>query len=160
MDLDHRRAQFGRRLDLRPRRPDEQGNANARVLEIMHHRRELCTLPDGIESAFGGTLRASFRHKTDGVRPGLECDADHLRGRRHLEIERLVDLRFEADDVIIADMTAILAQMRGDAVAAGGDCKFSRSHRIGMASTAGIADGSDMVDVDAEAEAVHALPYA
>ncbi len=70
-----------------------------------------------VEPAFGGALGALFRHQTDRVRLGLERDGDHLVGRRHFEIERLVDFRLQPRDVVVADVAAVFAQMRGDAVA-------------------------------------------
>ena len=85
------------------------------------------------------------------MRPGLERDRDHFVGRRHLEIERLGDLGLQPLNVVVADMAAVLAQMRGDAIGAGRDRELCRAHRIGMAAAARIADGRDMVDVHAEA---------
>ena len=153
MNFDHRRAQLDRRLDLRRRRADEQRDPDAGMLERMHHRLELRALLDGIEPALGGALGALLRHQADRVRHGLERDRDHLVGRRHFEIERLVDLRLQPRDVVVADMAAVLAQMRGDAVAAGRDRELGRAHRIGMAPAARVADGGDVVDIDAEAQA-------
>ena len=68
------------------------------------------------------------------------------------KIERLCDLRLEPRHVLVADMPAILAQMRGDAVGAGRDGDLRRAHRIRMPSATRIADGRDVVDVDAEPE--------
>ena len=50
-------------------------------------------------------------------------------------------------------MAAVLAQMRGDAVGAGRDRELGRAHRIGMAPAARVADGGDVIDIDAEAQA-------
>ena len=82
----------------------------------------------------------------------------HLVGRRHFEIERLVDLGFQPRDVVVADVAAVLAQMRGDAVGAGGDRELGRAHRIGMAPAARVADGGDVVDIDAEAQGAECSP--
>ncbi len=82
----------------------------------------------------------------------LKRDRGHLLGRRHFEIERLVDFGFQPRDVVVADMAAVLAQMRGDAVGARRDREFGRAHRIGMAPAARIADGGDVIDIDAEAQ--------
>ncbi len=109
-------------------------------------------LPHDIEPAFGGALRAPLGHEADGMRLRLERDRDHLVGRRHLEVERLGDLGLEARDVVVADVAAILAQMRRDAVGAGLDRDLRGTHRIGIAPAARIADGRDVVDVDAEAK--------
>ena len=42
--------------------------------------------------------------------------------------------------------------MRGDAVGAGRDRELGRAHRIGMPPAARVADGRDVIDVDAEAQ--------
>ena len=84
-------------------------------------RRKRFALAGGVEPAFGGALGAPLRHEAGGVRPRLARDPDHLRRRRHFEIERLGDPLLEAGDVVVDDVAAILAQMRGDAVGAGRD---------------------------------------
>ena len=61
-------------------------------------------------------------------------------------------LGLEARDVVVADVAAVLAQMRGDAVGARRDRQLGGAHRIGMPAAAGVADGGDVVDVDAEAQ--------
>ena len=122
------------------------------MFERVHHRRQLLVLAGGVEPAFGGALGALFRHQADRVRRGLERDGEHFLGRRHFEIERLVDLGLQPRDVVVADMAAVLAQMRGDAVGAGRDRELGRAHRIGMAPAARVADGGDVVDIDAEAK--------
>ena len=86
------------------------------------------------------------------MRAHLAGDADHLRRRRHFEIERLGDALLEADDVIVDDVTAILPQMRGDAVGAGRNGDLGGLDRIGMPPAARISHGGDVIDVDAEAD--------
>ena len=82
----------------------------------------------------------------------LAGDADHFRCRCHFQIERLCDALFQANDVVIGDVPAILAQMRGDAVGAGRDRDFGRLDRIGMMAAARITHGGDVIDIDAEAD--------
>ena len=65
---------------------------------------------------------------------------------------RLFGGNSEARDIVVADMSAILAQMRGDAVGAGFDRNLRRMHGIRVSAAAGVADGGDVVDVDAEAQ--------
>ena len=79
-------------------------------------------------------------------------DREHLVGGRHLEIERPGQLALEAGDVVVGDVAAILAQVRGDAVGAGLDGQVGGAQRVGMAPAARVADGGDVVDVDAEAQ--------
>ena len=107
---------------------------------------------DHVEPAFGGALGAALRHQAGGVRPGPQRDRDHLRGRRHLQVERLGDLGLEAGNVVVADVAAVFAQMRGDAVGARRDRQLGGAHRIGMPAAARVADGGDVVDVDAESQ--------
>ena len=80
-------------------------------------------------------------------------DLQHLRGRRHFQIERQSDGLHQRADVLVADMAAILAQMRGDAVHAGFDRQYGGAHRIGVQPAAGVTDGGDVIDVEAETEA-------
>ena len=110
-----------RRLDLARLGGDEQRNADAGVLQPGDHRRERIVLAGDVEAALGGALLAPLRHQAGRVRRGLDRDRHHLVGRRHFEIERLGDLGLEARDVVVADVPAVLAQMRGDAVGAGRD---------------------------------------
>ena len=95
---------------------DKQRNADAGMFELGTDRRQLIVLAGGVEPAFGGALGALFRHQADRVRRGLERDLEHFLGRRHFEIERLVDLGLQPRHVVVADVAAVLAQMRGDAV--------------------------------------------
>jgi hypothetical protein len=74
----------------------------------------------------------------------------NLLGRRHLEVERPVDLARDAGDVLVGDVAAVLAQMRGDAVGPGRDGRLGGAHRVRMRPAAGIPDGRHMIDVDAE----------
>src|SRR5262249_6581969 len=105
-----------------------------------------------IEAAFGRALFAALGNETGRVRAGVDGDAHHLLGCRHFEIERLCDLRLEACDIVVADVPAILAQMRGDAVGAGFGRNLRRMHGIRVSSAARVADGGDVVYVDAETE--------
>ena len=89
-----------------------------------------------------------------GYRADAREAADEPRTPRHTAriVAVLKKLRLEPGHVVVADVAAVLAQVRGDAVGAGGDRKLRRAYRIGMASAARIADGGDVVDVDAEAQ--------
>ena len=107
-------------------------------------------LAGGVEAALGGALLAPLRHDAGGVRPVAQRDRQHLVGRRHLQVERQRDRVAQPLDVAVADVPAVLAQMRGDAVGAGGGGDRGGAQRVGMVAAAGVADGGDVVDVDAE----------
>ncbi len=106
----------------------------------------------GVEAALGRDLGALFRNEAGGVRAVAQRDRQHLVGRRHLEIERAVDLARQAGDVVVRDVAPVLAQMGGDAVGACRGGEAGGPHRIGMAAAARVPDGGDVVDIDAEAE--------
>jgi hypothetical protein len=106
-----------------------------------------------VQAALGGDLLAALGHQAGGVRPGLQGDADHLVGDRHLEVQRLAALAAQVGqhgDVGVADVAAVLAQVGGDAVGAGRQGQLGGPHRLGIAGPARVADRGHVVDVDAE----------
>ena len=105
-----------------------------------------------VEAALGGALLALLGHQAAGMRHVAQRDGQHLVGGGHLEVERPGQLALEAGDVVIRDVAAILAQVRGDAVGAGLHGEVRSAQRIGMPAAARVADGRHVVDVDAEAQ--------
>ena len=109
VDLDHRGADRDRRLDLPRLGGDEQRDADACRPQSGHDRGERVVLAGHIEAAFGRAFFAPLGHETGRVRTSVDGDAHHLLGCRHFEIERLCDVRLEACDIVVADVSAILA---------------------------------------------------
>jgi hypothetical protein len=70
----------------------------------------------------------------------------------HFEIQRFRDLGLQSRHVVVADVTPVLAQMRGDAIGARGDCEQSRSYRVGCQPCPRIAERGDVIDIDPKAE--------
>src|SRR5688500_2551399 len=91
-----------------------------------------------VEPPFGRALLALLRHDASRVRPDAQGDPDRLAGGRHLEVERGDDLVLKTDDIVVADMATVLAQMRGDAVSPGQDGKVRGADRVGMRPAAGV----------------------
>ena len=79
-------------------------------------------------------------------------DFQHLLGRSHFQIERQVCRCLNAGEVIIADMSAIFAQVSGDAIAADPGDDFGRAHRVRMIAAARIADGGHVINVHAQSQ--------
>ncbi len=50
---------------------------------------------------------------------------------------------------MIGNVASVLAEMRRDAVGAGLGGQARRAHRIGMTAAPRIADGGDVIDIDA-----------
>ena len=95
---------------------------------------------------------ALLGHDAGGMRAVTQRDIDHLVGRRHLEIERQLQLAHQAFDVAIDDVPAILAQMGGDAVGARGLGDARGPERIGQPAAARVAHRGDVIDVHAKAQ--------
>ena len=107
VDLDHRRADGERRLNLPRLGGDEQRDADAGLPQSANNGRENLMLAGHIEATLGGALFASLGHEAGGVRAGIDRDPNHFLGRGHFEIERLCNLRLEAGNVVVADVPPV-----------------------------------------------------
>ena len=152
VELDDRRAEANRRLDLGGIGLDEQADADAGSAQSFALRGKMMALAGGVEPALGGPLLALLGDDAGGMRPVLEGDRKHLLGRRHLEIERHRQFGREAGNVLIGDVPPVLAQMGGDTVGAGLGGEQAGAHRVGIACPPRVPDRRDMVDIDPEAE--------
>ena len=152
MNFDHRRPDAGRHLDLARVGGNEERHPDAGIDQLRHHGGEHIVRSDRVEAAFGRYFLAPLRHQAGRVRPRSQRQGGHLLGRRHLEIERLGDLRPQARDVVVANVAAILAQMRRDAVGPRRDGDLGGVDRVRMGAAAGVAQGGDVIDIDAQSE--------
>jgi len=150
MNLDHRRAHRGGSLDLLGLGGDEQRDTDTRFGELTDNPTQAVPLTGCIEPAFGCPLLPPLRHDTGGMRTNLARDSYHFRSRRHFKIERLGDALLKPSDIVINDVPAILAQMRGDTVSACGNRNLGGFQRIGMPPAARVTHGRDVINVDAE----------
>ena len=83
-------------------------------------RRDLIVQARDIEAAFGGPLLPLLGNDASRMRAVAQRDVDNLPGRRHFEVERHLEVAHQTRDVLVDDVPAIFAQMRGDAIGAGG----------------------------------------
>ena len=109
-------------------------------------------LAGGIEAAFRRSLGPPLGHDAGGVRSHHAGNCNHFARRRHFQVERLLNGRLQPRDVVIDDVAAILAQMRGDAVGASRDRNLRSPNRIRMFAAASITHSGDVIYVHAEAE--------
>jgi hypothetical protein len=79
-------------------------------------------------------------------------DRQHFIGCGHFQIDRQADRAGQRGKIIISDMSAIFAQVDGDAVRASRRGDFSSTQWTRMDAAARIADGGDMIDVYAQAQ--------
>ena len=109
-------------------------------------------------AALGRHLFALLRDQATGVRLVSKRDLQHLLGGRHLQIERQVNLFREPSNIVVGDVSSILAKMRGNAIRAGLRCQARRTDWVWMAPTPGVSNSGNVIDIDTEAQmAVHFL---
>ena len=77
-------------------------------------------------------------------------DREHFFGRGHFKIERQDGFAAQPFDVVVRDMTAVLAQVGSDSVGAGLRGQARGAYRIGVGPAARVTNGGDVVDVHAE----------
>jgi hypothetical protein len=155
--LDCDGAQVPRARDRVEVRVDEEARPNARRPERFDRGAQSLWIARDIETPFGRDLLASFRNERHLVRPESGGDRDHLARAGHLEVQHRPNCCRQALHVVILDVTAILAQVRGDAIGPGG-LAFDRSeYRVGFDGATRLAQRRDVVDVNVKA-LVHCGP--
>ena len=104
------------------------------------------------QPALGRPLLALLGHQRAEVGLHLARDAQHLVGRRHLQVQHAAHGLAQHPHVAVLDVAAVLAQVDGDAVGARQLAQRRRRDRIGIARPALLAQRRDVVDVDVEAD--------
>ena len=152
MDLDAAGPDRGGGVDLRGFGGNEQGHPNSASGEFSHQRLEPGYLPGGVKPPFGRAFRAPLRYQTGRMRPGFERDPQHLIRCRHFQIERRGDLGLQSCDILVADMTTILAQVRRNATGTGRYRQVRGAYRVRVVPAAGISQRRHMVNIDAQSQ--------
>ena len=86
------------------------------------------------------------------MRAVAERDPEHLVGRRHLQVERQLDVGGQPFDVRVGHVPPVLAEMGGNAVRAGGRREKGGAHRVGMPAAARVPDRRHVVDIHAKSK--------
>ena len=136
MQLDHLARRRGRGGDLRRVGLDEQRHPDAGAPSASATQgRDAVVLAGDVEAALGGHLLAPLRHQAGGVRPVRSAMASISSVTAISKFSGLPRRRVSrpAFDVGVGDVTAILAQVGGDAVGAGRDGNLRRAGGIGIA---------------------------
>src|SRR5271166_240991 len=162
VELDGFGAEGAGGLDLLGVGLDEEADADAGALEAADGGLELAEVARGIEAALGGDLAAILWDEADILGQDAEGDGEDLGGVAHFEIQPGNDALAEAEDVAILDVAAICAEVDGDGAGAGalacagGEEDIGLDHRrLRHGGVARLAEGGDVVDIDAELKAFH-----
>src|SRR5262249_14486721 len=140
MKLDRIGPDLGRGFDLLRIGVDEERDLDAGAAEFGNEGCERVDLACNVEPTFGGDLLSALRYEAGSMRFHLTRNRKHSPRRRHFEIERSELRCRETGDVLVPDVAAILAEMRGDVVGSSLDRKLRRTQRIGMTASARIAE--------------------
>ena len=109
-----------------------------------------------VEPALGRDLLAPLGDERHLVRANSLGDGEHFVGAGHLEIEDGRHRCGESLDVVVLNVAAIFAQVRGDAVGAGALADNGSLNRVRLRAAARLSHRRDVIDVDVEALADHA----
>jgi len=88
------------------------------------------------------------------VRTDLQGDGDDFRCSGHLQIQANLDGLAQGNHITILDMATVFAQVNGNAVCAGGFAEPCRVQRVGIHRAARLAQGGDMINVNAQFQIV------
>ena len=146
------RSQLLRLLNHRLVRVNEQRGADAGCGQPGQRGAQPLRVARDVQPALSRHFFAALRHQGHLVRAQPFGDAEHLIGARHLEVERGTNDGEQGVEVGVLDMTAVLAQVRGDAVGAGGFAEHCGGGGVGFIGAARLTEGGDVIDVDEEAE--------
>lgn len=145
--------------DLTGVRIDKEADENAGLAEFLNDGAEGLFLPGSVQSAFGRDLSPVFRNQADLGRLQAESELEHGGGSGHFEVEAIPKLPPDAEHVLVLDVAAILSQMDGQRVGAGGKADPGRQEGIrfrrrggGMVSVTGLPQRGDMVNIHAQTD--------
>lgn len=155
MDFAYVKTGLETRFDLVFVCVDECGCQKPGVVEDFDGIGDGVDLARDIKPAFGGDFRPAFRDKHDGVGVEFAGDGEHFLGGCHFEIESDLDETTQEFGISVHDVTAVLAQVNGDAVRPT-EFRFVGSPdrvglaKVGLSGIPGLSDRGDMVNVDTE----------
>src|SRR6266446_4029322 len=103
-----------------------------------------------VQSAFSSYFIWTFRNERHRIRAYLECDLQHLFSCRHLEIHIGGDGLAQGANVVVLNVTAVAAQVNGDAVRAGLFAKHGGGDNAGLRRAPRLAHSCDVIDIDVQ----------
>ncbi|MNM50626.1 hypothetical protein D3C81_616720 [compost metagenome] len=152
VQFDHGCAQLGGGGDLLLVGIDEQADADALALQLLHRRLHFLEVAHHIQTPFRRHFRAFFRHQADVRRLDAAGKIDHLGRDSRFQVHAREQLRRDGDHVTILDVAAVFAQMQGDGVGARLLGQQGRADRVRILRAARIAQGGHVVDIDAQVD--------
>ncbi len=130
VELDHRRPQFNRGLQLgrvgvnKETRDDSRGGHRSNNVlyptSVTHH----------VQATLGRDFLPILRHQADGIRSQANRKGHHGRCTGHLQIQTGPDALTEALNVAFLNVTSILSKVNRNPVCTGPFCEESQGDRV------------------------------
>ena len=157
VQFDHIGAEGERCIDLSVVGFDEHADSGADGFEGLDGGLEVGFESGDIESAFGGDFLTIFWDEAGFCGARFEGDLDDFWRVTHLEVESEIRFCAEGTDVGVLDVSSIGAEVDGDTGCACVDAEARgiEDERFGVVGegcfrVAGLAQGCDVIDVEAE----------
>ena len=150
VDFADRKATIRGRFDLMLLSINEGTDRNAGFGESRHDCSQAVLLACHIEAALGRDLVAALRDQHGRVRLDVQGDLHHLVRCGHLEVERHSHSLSESMDVVVLNVSAILAEVACDSACPAAfrfDCGSDWVRLVGLSR---FANGRDVINVDTE----------
>lgn len=133
---------------------DEEADLNAKGLQTADGLGKDGKSAGDVKAAFGGQFFAFFRDDADGGGAEFGGNFNHFRRIGHFEVQGDLERLLESTNVAVLNVSSVFTQVGGDAVATGGFAGASGLDGIRLAigfgaAIAGLANGGDVVDVNA-----------
>jgi hypothetical protein len=132
---------------------DEEAAPDAGGVEARNRIADALLRGGNVETALSRDLLPSLGDERDLMRADAQSEGDHLVGAGHLEVQHRPDRPGESLDVVVLDVPAIFAQVRGDSVGAGILTQRGGSNGIGLGASPRLSNRRDVIDVDVEPNA-------
>ena len=150
VQLDYAGAGIKSSLNLLLVGTDKQRHADAGGVQFAGKTGDFLELRQYVQTAFGSNFFALLRYDAHVIRPYRQCVGQHFFGHRHFQIDAGFDRAADGGDVVVFNVAAVFAQMQGNQVSAVGFGGQRGFQRAGIVGTARIAQGGDVVDIDAQ----------
>ena len=152
VQFDHRRADPGRGFDLAGIVADEHRHPCPRIAQGRDVMGQPVFIARHVQPALRRAFRALFWDETDRMGADAQGDGQHVFRRGAFKIQGDGQPGPQCLHIGIADVAAVFAQMGSDAIGTRRLGQQRGAQRVGPDRATGVAQGGDVVDVDAKAE--------
>ena len=150
LEAAHRAGEVGEARELLGSRVHEHRDGDAGGGQPLGRGAHRLELAHEVQASLGGELLGTLGHQRHLVRRHPLGDLQHLRRRRHLQVELAADGAAQTLDVLDLHVAAVAPQVGGDAARPGRLGEPRRLHGVGVGGAPRLAHGGDVVDVDGE----------